>query len=241
MPTAAAELDLSALQLSGWDVVLRLACAMLLGAVIGTEREYNHRPAGMRTHMLVAVGACTVMLTSQFIFCQYRPFGATPDPARLSAQVITGIGFLGVGTIMKEGSTVKGLTTAASIWAVACLGVAVGGGYYVVGLVGAVCILVTLIVFEWLQKLLMHNRYALYTYTVICGDVVYTLDLIQRLARETDAQVTSTDVEQEGERYHIFIKVDFSGRAAAQRTQRFLAGLTSDPHTNSVTQESVGT
>ena len=101
------------------DIMLRLLCAMLIGVVIGTEREYTHRPAGMRTHMLVALGACAVMITSQLIFFQYRPFGATPDPARLSAQVITGVGFLGAGTILREGTSIKGLTTAASIWAVA--------------------------------------------------------------------------------------------------------------------------
>lgn len=115
LTAAAAELDLTPLILTPWDVILRLLCAMLVGAVIGTEREYTHRPAGMRTHMLVSLGACAVMITSQMIFAQYRPFGATPDPARLSAQVITGVGFLGAGTIMREGATVKGLTTAASL------------------------------------------------------------------------------------------------------------------------------
>ena len=152
MPTTpVAVVDVSALALGPLDIALRMFTAMLIGAVIGTEREYTHRPAGMRTHMLVALGACAVMTTSQLIFWQYRVYGATPDPARLSAQVITGLGFLGAGTIMREGPTIKGLTTAASIWATGCLGVAVGGGYYSVAMVGGVCILVTLIIFEWLQ------------------------------------------------------------------------------------------
>lgn len=236
------EIDLSPLMLSQWDIILRLVCAMLIGAFIGTEREYTHRPAGMRTHMLVAVGACAVMITSQLIFAQYRPYGATPDPARLSAQVITGIGFLGAGTILKEGPTIKGLTTAASIWAVACLGVAVGGGYYSVGLAGAACMLVTLIVFEWLQKLLMRNHYAIYVYSVLCVDVAYTLDLISHLAAEADATVTSIAVEDQGgdseeRKFNICFKANFGGRAAGERTQEFFTALTSDPHTTNVTQE----
>ena len=78
--------DTSALALSPMIIALRMACAMLIGAVVGTEREYTHRPAGMRTHMLVALGACAVMTTSQMIFAQYRPYGATPDPARRQRQ-----------------------------------------------------------------------------------------------------------------------------------------------------------
>ena len=86
--TPVAVVDVSALALGPLDIGLRMMLAMLIGAVIGTEREYTHRPAGMRTHMLVALGACAVMTTSQMIFWQYRPYGATPDPARLSAQVL---------------------------------------------------------------------------------------------------------------------------------------------------------
>ena len=117
-----------------WDVFLRMLCSMAVGMVIGTEREYSNRPAGMRTHILVALGACAVMLTGQMVFTQYYGYGAAPDPARLAAQVITGVGFLGAGTIMREGPTVRGLTTAASLWAVACLGIAAGGGYYAIAL-----------------------------------------------------------------------------------------------------------
>ena len=89
------------------EICLRLACAMLVGLVIGTEREYTHRPAGMRTHILVALGACVISITGELIFNHYATLGATPDPARLSAQVVTGVGFLGAGTIMREGPTVK--------------------------------------------------------------------------------------------------------------------------------------
>lgn len=138
-----------------WEIFLRLLCAMALGTIIGTEREYSNQPAGMRTHILVALGACAVMITSQKIFFQYHAFGATPDPARLPAQVITGVGFLGAGTILREGTNVKGLTTAASLWAVACLGVAAGGGYYAVTIIGTAFLFVTLTIFETLQNRLV--------------------------------------------------------------------------------------
>ena len=182
------------------DIMLRLLCAMLIGVVIGTEREYTHRPAGMRTHMLVALGACAVMITSQLIFFQYRPFGATPDPARLSAQVITGVGFLGAGTILREGTSIKGLTTAASIWAVACLGVAVGAGFFAVGLLGAVCMLITLIVFEWLQNKLMHGRDETYSFCVTCRNVAASMEQINALAAQADAMVSylRVDVREAG-------------------------------------------
>lgn len=111
-PAAAVE----AMQLSPLEIGLRLVFAMILGLIVGIEREYTHRPAGMRTHILVALGSCVVMLTGHMIFAQYYPYGATPDPARLAAQVIAGVGFLGAGTIMRDGASVKGLTTAASLW-----------------------------------------------------------------------------------------------------------------------------
>ena len=125
-------IDLSSLSLGPQVIAFRLFCALIIGIVIGTEREFTHRPAGMRTHMLVALGSCSIMLVGQMIFTQYRPLGASIDPARLAAQVIAGVGFLGAGTILREGASVRGLTTAASVWTVACLGIAIGGGYYIV-------------------------------------------------------------------------------------------------------------
>ena len=126
--SAVADVSMDVLLLDWKQICMRFLCAMIVGVVIGTEREYTHRPAGMRTHILVALGACAVMVTGQLIFAEYKPYGGAPDPARLAAQVITGVGFLGAGTILREGANVKGLTTAASLWSVACLGIAAGGG-----------------------------------------------------------------------------------------------------------------
>ena len=110
-----------------WEMILRLVLAMVFGGLIGLEREIGNRPAGFRTHTLVCMGSALVMMTSEFMMGIYSDF---VDPARLGAQVISGIGFLGAGTILKDGSRVRGLTTAASLWVVACIGVAVGIGFY---------------------------------------------------------------------------------------------------------------
>ena len=230
-------LDLSALEVGPLEVLLRLLCAMLVGAIIGTEREYTHRPAGMRTHMLVALGSCVVMTTSQMIFHQYRAFGATPDPARLSAQVITGVGFLGAGTIMREGPSIKGLTTAASVWAVACLGIAIGAGYYFLGLAGAAATMIILVLFEWLQKRLMRRRSSQQVYSVSCKDIVETLDMIKKVAARQDTTLNAIQVDQKDDEFEISFKADFGGRHSEERMHRFFVELTEDPHTDSVKTE----
>lgn len=115
------------------------------------------RPAGFRTHILVCIGSTLITLTGIFLFNQYNSI-TTIDPSRLSAQIISGIGFLGAGTIIKEGSSVKGLTTAAGLWAVAGIGIAIGSGFYVGSLVSTIFILVTLIIFSKLDKFIKHNK-----------------------------------------------------------------------------------
>lgn len=110
--------------------VLRLLIAAVLGGVVGLERQQRHKAAGLRTHILVCMGSCLVMVISYKIYAGVQGL-TNADPARLAAQVVSGIGFLGAGTIMKEGLTIKGLTTAASLWVVAAVGLAVGAGYYI--------------------------------------------------------------------------------------------------------------
>ena len=121
------------------DLVVRLLLAALLGALIGLERELHDHPAGMRTHLLVAVGSATFTVLSIHAF-------AAPgaDPARIAAQVVSGIGFLGAGAILKYGATVRGLTTAASLWAVAAVGMAAGAAAWGVALAATVIVVVSL-------------------------------------------------------------------------------------------------
>lgn len=217
-----------ALQLSPLEIGLRLLCAMILGLIVGIEREYTHRPAGMRTHILVALGSCAVMLTGQAIFAQYQPYGATPDPARLAAQVITGVGFLGAGTILREGNNVKGLTTAASLWGVACLGIAVGGGYYTIALIGTVLVILTLTLFEWLQKLLLRSKRGCRVYAVDTRDVVATMQAVNTLAQSVSCQISDLQAENlEDGTYRLTFKTDFGQGRLKERIQEFVAGLLS--------------
>jgi putative Mg2+ transporter-C (MgtC) family protein len=120
------------------ELLGRLLLAAVLGGAIGAERELNDQPAGLRTHMLLTIGACLFTLISAY------GFGRGTDPSRIAAQIVTGIGFLGGGAIVRYGLTVKGVTTAASIWATASVGVAIGAGSYVLGVGGAVLVVGTL-------------------------------------------------------------------------------------------------
>lgn len=141
------------------DIVLRLLLAGILGGLIGYEREYTNRPAGFRTHILVCVGSALVMITSEYIFNKYAGL-ANIDPARLGAQVISGIGFIGAGTIMRDGFNVRGLTTAASLWAVSCVGIAAGTGFYGGAVAATVFIFSTLIVLKKAERRFSKkNRY----------------------------------------------------------------------------------
>jgi putative Mg2+ transporter-C (MgtC) family protein len=119
--------------LAGGHVVLRLAVAAALGAAIGLERELRDREAGVRTHLLVSMGSCLFTLVSAYGFHDFLVAGGNvvrADPSRIAAQIVTGIGFLGAGAIIREGLSVRGLTTAASLWIVAAIGMAAGAGYY---------------------------------------------------------------------------------------------------------------
>ncbi|MDR5659899.1 MgtC/SapB family protein [Serpentinicella sp. ANB-PHB4] len=121
--------------ISSLDLIVRLVVASLLGGLIGFEREVNNRPAGFRTHILVTLGSCLIMILSIYGFVGLGPEGKGGEPARLAAQVVSGIGFLGAGTIMREGMNVRGLTTAASIWISGGIGLAIGAGFYVAAVV----------------------------------------------------------------------------------------------------------
>lgn len=216
---------LSTVMLKPEQIVVRLLAAMLLGAVIGTEREYTHRPAGMRTHMLVALGACAVMITGQMIFCQYYPLGATPDPARLAAQVIAGVGFLGAGTILRDGASIKGLTTAASVWTVACLGVAVGAGLYIIAVVGVVLMMVTLVLFERVQAKLLKHRDVSSTFSVTARSVTRVMARINELAGASEAVLTFMGMETREDGMELKFRIKFSGRHNQGRVHDFFAAL----------------
>lgn len=217
------------------DICLRLLCAMVVGLIIGTEREYTHRPAGMRTHILVALGSCAVMITGELIFVEYQAYGASPDPARLSAQVITGVGFLGAGTILREGPSVKGLTTAASLWSVACLGIAAGAGYYIVALAGMIFIFITLTIFEALQKWMVGNRRSYRDYIVDAADVAAALDAVNLLAQEYSCDLTGVSAQHlpDGS-YRLTFRGTFGRGNTKERRANFFQKLAADPSVTAV-------
>jgi len=132
--------------MSVYEIIFKLALACILGALIGLERESLNRPAGLRTYTLVCVGSTLAMIVSIDIYMQYYQT-VNADPGRIAAQVVSGIGFLGAGTIMREGASVRGLTTAAGLWVVACIGLAVGAGLYIPAVATTVLILFVLIYF----------------------------------------------------------------------------------------------
>lgn len=209
------------------DIVLRLLCALIVGIVIGTEREYTNRPAGLRTHMLVALGANVVMIIGQLIFLQYRQFGATPDPARMAAQVITGVGFLGAGTILREGANVKGLTTAASLWATACLGLAAGAGYYLVTLAGMLFIFATLTIFEVIQDKLLRPVHSAENYQLATTDIPGCLQAINSAAAAGHITISNIQAHHESSdgSCTVTFQADFSGAKATVRKQAFFEAL----------------
>lgn len=137
------------------DVLIRLVMALFLGGLIGYERQACNKAAGLRTHVLVCVGSCLIMVLSINIY--YTVQGLTnADPTRLAAQVVSGIGFLGAGTIMKEGATVKGLTTAASLWVVSGVGLAAGSGYYLSAILATGLVFITLSALSRFEKWICH-------------------------------------------------------------------------------------
>ena len=139
------------------QMFFRIMLACVLGAVVGLERESGERPAGFRTHTLVCMGSCLFMIVSVYGF---DDMGTVRDPARLAAQVVSGIGFLGAGTILHQGANVKGLTTAASIWMVAAIGLATGVGLYLVAVFSTLLMLATLIVFARWGKAVNFSKHS---------------------------------------------------------------------------------
>jgi len=145
--------------IADWDMILRLIVAALLGSVVGVERERLLWAAGLRTHMLVCVGACLFMIVSAYGFSTVLGPHVVLDPSRVAAQVVTGVGFLGAGSIIMRNEVVKGLTTAASLWAVAAVGLAVGGGLYVAASAATAIILIILAGVKPLEERWKNGRY----------------------------------------------------------------------------------
>ena len=187
--------------LSPWEICARLICAMMVGLVIGGEREFTHRPAGMRTHMLVALGACTVMITGQLVYAQYNALGANPDPSRLSAQVISGVGFLGAGTILREGASIKGLTS-------------------------TICSFLILSFFEKIQRKLVDGKQFSAIYSGISKDITQAMEAITAAAGRNNAILSNLEsYREENGQYRFSFRASFNGLHVAVSRGTFFSQL----------------
>ncbi len=174
------------------DILVKLLLAAVAGGLIGLEREKHGRPAGLRTNLLVSVGACAMMIVSEAFYVKYGMLDVESavrfDPSRVAAQIVTGIGFLGAGVILKEGISVRGLTTAASLWVVAGLGMAFGMGYFSLGVITTVLVLISLVFLKNLDPLIRKDRYV--TLMVTAAKRMELYDELQTIFDERSLKVS---------------------------------------------------
>ena len=174
------------------SILLRVLAAILAGGIIGLERGLKNRAAGFRTYILVCLGACIVMVTNQYI---YQVYG-TGDPVRMGAQVISGIGFLGAGSIIVTSrNQIKGLTTAAGLWACACIGLALGVGFYEVAGVGVVCMILVLTLLHSWEDFLRRNTKVLTIYVELQKGA--TLSSFLQEARSQEVHLSNVELDSE--------------------------------------------
>lgn len=185
------------------EVILKLLLSITLGGIVGFEREFKSRPAGLRTHILVCIGAALVQITAINYF---RSSGLTNmDPMRLGAQVISGIGFLGAGTILKEGANIKGLTTAASIWVVGCIGVAVGTGLYIEATAATIFIYVSLRGFKILEDKMSRGKKYI-NLEIVAKNTPGMIGKIGNLFGELEITIDTIDIsDNDDEKVTIFV------------------------------------
>jgi putative Mg2+ transporter-C (MgtC) family protein len=196
----------------GWLAALfRLALAAGLGAAIGIERELDEKAAGLRTHMLVSLGSALFTMVGAYGFEDFAKNGSVSmDPSRIAAQVVTGIGFLGAGVIFRQGFTIRGLTTAASLWVVAAIGMAAGAGFWKGAVIGTVVGIISLRPLEWLKEKAIPQRAAA-RLSIELQDGASAGAVLEALERAGDLLALSRD----GRRLEIEVRMDLDRRTRA--------------------------
>lgn len=178
-----------------YEILIRLMIALILGGIIGFEREQSNHAAGLRTNILVCLGACLLMLLSIYGFSDFvNEWNVRVDPARLAAAVITGVGFLGAGTILYTGKKISGLTTAASLWVVAAIGLAVGAGFYFASIAVMIMVILTLWLFNKLESRFIRNKQE-FLVNMTCNDQAVLLLHIQQTLNEHHANINKMSIE----------------------------------------------
>ena len=212
------------------DMGLRLVAALAAGGIIGLERSYRGRAAGFRTHALVCVASCLLMLVTVFESYWITSIAASRvviDPTRMAQGIMTGIGFLGAGVIVKEGLTVRGLTTAASIWITAAIGILTGIGFYVAAGLGTVLTLGTLSVFRWIEGRMPSEFYANFLVRFPRSGVMAEEEL-RRLIAEHGFSVANMSYRIAGQGREFEYQMVLRTLHAAN-TQKFSARLAAEP------------
>ncbi len=223
------QLASSSLPTLNWDeLLLRLALAAVLGGLIGVERELREREAGLRTHLLVALGSALFTIVGAYGFHAFLESGQSvvrADPTRIAAQIVTGIGFLGAGAIIRQGLSVRGLTTAATLWVVAAVGLAAGAGYYSAATITTAVVLVAL----WPLRIIAYR--ILRRYRPDDGRLLVELPAGQPLGEVIDeiehvgARIDSIDVSQEGDRRRLELGLALPRGVAAPRVVAQIADV----------------
>jgi putative Mg2+ transporter-C (MgtC) family protein len=211
-----------------WDVLLRIVIAAALTGAIGLERELRERAAGLRTHMLVGVGSALFTIVSAYAWADFRfstPEGIVFDPTRIAAQIVTGIGFLGAGAIIRQGLSVRGLTTAAGLWVVAAIGMAAGAGYYSAAAITTGVVLVGLGPLRWFEGGFLSRMRR--------GGRILEVDMLREqpisnvlgVVEGRRARVNRVEFEDEESRRQVRIELDVPLGAAEARLVDELASL----------------
>ncbi|MCJ2072476.1 MgtC/SapB family protein [Methylobacterium sp. J-030] len=218
------------------EIIARLLLAAVLSGLIGVERERLLWAAGLRTHMLVGVGACLIIIVSAFGFGDVLGTkNVVLDPARIAAQVVSGIGFLGAGTILLRGEVVKGLTTAASLWAVAAIGLAIGCGLYVAGIATTVILLAILAGLKPLQER-YHNRLQVQPLRVLAEAGRVTFDTVREIAGNRASRIRQFVVQRAADPDQDEILISFA-RLSRQSVTEIARALRACPGVMSVEEQ----
>ena len=179
------------------DIIIRLVVSMILGGVIGYERERDAQAAGLRTHMILTLGACLAMILS----INLSAIRGT-DPTRLAAQVVSGIGFLGAGAILRFGFNIKGLTTATSLWSMAIVGLAIGYGYFLAGIVTTGLIILVLTVINMLENRFVRHS-SMHSITVDVKDFSSAVRLVRKAMAEGSDQIKTFGIQRSLKNDHL--------------------------------------
>ena len=205
--------------LNFWETVVRLAIAVVCGGIIGIERGKKHRPAGFRTHMIVCVGAALTMILGEYLAVitadVWQTAGISTDVTRFGAQVINGIGFLGAGTIVHSDSNIKGLTTAATVWSVGCIGLVIGFGWYPLALLTTASVFSVLFVMDHMSKKIDRKSQAYHITLKMVSDSKLFFDVLEYL-RGWEVSIDLAEATVEGEADNATIEFHVKGIERAQ-------------------------